>query len=113
MCAEDRLIDILYLASQVLDQLAVFFGCAIADGVGKIHGSRAFADDRFGDLCKEINIRSPRVFGRELYVLAEGARISHAFSCAGKSFFTSLVQFVFEMDITGGEKDMDAGLVGS
>ena len=53
------------------------------------------------------------VFGGELDVLAKSPRIANAFNGAGQRFFASLVQFVFEVNVTGGKKNVDAGLVGS
>ena len=113
MRAQDGLVDVLHLAAKILDQQAVFFRRAVADGIRKIDGGCAGIDDGFGNLREEIDIGASGVFGGELDIVAKRPRVADALDGASESFFAGLVQFVFEVDVTGGEKDMDAGFVGS
>src|SRR5688572_27864353 len=111
--AEHGLLDVLHLAAEGLDQQTVFFGRAVVDSIRKIDGRGAFIDDRFGHLRKKIDFRTAGIFGRELHVIAKRPCVTDTFSRRGQRLFSSLVEFVFEMDVTGGEEDMDASLVGS
>src|SRR4030095_3720642 len=111
VCAQDGLFDVPHLASKCLDKQAVLFRGAIPNGVRKIDRAGTGVDHGFRHRGEEVDIRSPGIFGRELDVVAQRSRVANAFNSAGKRFFASLVQFVFEVNITGGKKDVDAGLV--
>ena len=50
-------------------------GQRVADRVGQVDRGRAGVDRRLGDLAQEVQVAARRVLGRELDVVAIGARV--------------------------------------
>ena len=80
----------------------------VADGVGQVDGGGAGVDRRFGDLAQEIQIAARRILGRKLHVVAIGARVRHGGGDLLEALRARDAQLVFEMNVGGGEKHVNA-----
>ena len=111
--AQDGLVDVLHLAAKVLISMPYSSGAQYPTVSGRLTVGGSGVDDGFGNLREEIEIRAAGVFRGELDVVAKSPSIANALNGACQCFFARLVQFVFEVDVTGGKKNVDAGFVGA
>ncbi len=77
--AEGHLVGAANVLRQEREDVVEFLGHRVADGVGHVDRGRAGFDHGFDHFAQELGFGARGVLGRELDVLAQAARVLHAF----------------------------------
>ena len=112
MHGNHRVIDIRHMLIDARDQAPKFRRCGVSHRVWNIHGAGTSSNRRFDHFVQKLRITATRVFTGKLNVVHEGTGIGHHLGNDAKHVFTTLAQFVLEMNVAGGDKGMDASLWG-
>ncbi len=91
---------------------AVFLGGGVANSVWHVNGGGSSFNCDADHLDKEVSVGAGGIFRRELDILDVGAGETNGFGGEVESFLTADLELVLEMQIAGGEEDMDAAAVG-
>ncbi len=89
-------------------ELREFIGESVSDGIRHVENRSAFGDRGRENFAEIINVAARGVFSRELNFAGEGARQAYCLPGHLDDLGARLSQFVFEMDIGGGDKSVDA-----
>ena len=87
----------------------------VADGVGDVDRGGAGLDDGLVDLHQEVEVGAARVLGAELDlgVAAQGvAAVGHPLASGGQRLVAADPQLVLEVDVAGGDEDVEMGPLG-
>ena len=98
MHREHSLVSVRHAFYQPPDRACELLRHVIADSVRNIDRTRARIDNRLYDATQEIDLRAPRVFGRELDVVAVASRLLHGPDSAFEYFVGTHAQFFLHMD---------------
>ena len=107
MHRDDRLLDVLHLFADVGDQLSVFRGGGVPYGVRDVDRGGSGVNGRLDDPGQVIPIRTGGVLGGELHILRVPFGMGHGAAGFLQNLFPALSQLVFQMNVRGGDKDMD------
>ena len=86
----------------------VFVGRGVADGVGDVDGGGAGLDGDCDHLDEEVGVGAGGVFGGELDVVGEGAGEADGLGGLVERLVAGDLELGFEMEVGGGEEDVDA-----
>ena len=89
----------------------VLGGGGVADGVGDVDGGGAGLDGDGDHLDEEVEVGAGAVFGGELDVVDEGAGEADGLGDAVEGLLAGDLELGFEVEVGGGEEDVDAVLV--
>src|SRR5208337_4921022 len=94
--------------TQRADELAVFLGHAVADGIGNVDGGGAGGDYGFDDLAEKWDVGTGGILGREFNVGAQRLGVPDGVACLLQALLSRDAQLVFQMNVRGCQKDVDA-----
>ena len=107
--AEHDVVARRHLLLHVAHPLPDLNGHGIADRVGDIDGRGPCIDRGLDHIAHEIHVAAGCVFGRELDVIGELAGQLNAVYRHLQDLFPAHLELLVHVEITGGDKDMDAG----
>ena len=105
--AEHGLVGIRGVFDDVFDQLAVFVGLGIADGVGDVDGGGPGVDDLGEHADEEIRIGARGVFGGKFHVVGILGGMAHGGDSHFHDLIRGLAELVLHVDGRRGEEDVD------
>ncbi len=91
---------------------AVFIGRRVADGVWKVDDFRAGLGSGFGHFAEVFDIAAACVFGGKFHFLSVLATETHHFAHLSERFVSFDAQLVLQVEIGGGEKNVEPGMDG-
>ena len=94
-----------------LEERLVLVGRGVAHGVGDVDGGGSGLDGGGDHLHEEGGIGAGAVFGRELDVVDKGEGEPDGGGGLIESFFAADLELGGEVEVGGGEEDVDAGLL--
>jgi hypothetical protein len=106
--AEGHFVRATHVLRQEREDVMEFLGDRVTDGVGHVDRGRAGFDHGFDHFTQELGLGARGILGRELDVLAQAARVLHAFDGGVDDLLFSHVELVLAMDRAGGEEHVDA-----
>ena len=107
------MVRILQPLAQRADELSVLGRRLIANGVGHVHDGGSGIDYRIEHRAEIIDLRAPRIFSGKFDLVTQPSRALDRFHRDIKGFATTLVQFVFEMDVAGRQERMNPWMRGA
>src|ERR1017187_1115609 len=108
MCGDRYFFDTRDFLIQSVDQLPVFLGHAVTNCIGNVNGRGPGGDHRLDDLAEKCDVGAGGIFGRELNVGAKRLRVPNRVPRLLQALLAGNAQLVFQMNVGGGQKDMDA-----
>src|SRR5262252_4129144 len=101
-------IRILEALSQRSNQLAILGRSLITDRVRNVHDRGAGIDDCIEYRAQVIDFSPSGIFRRKLHLVAKPSSALDSLDGNVESFASRLIEFVFQVNVTGSKKGMDA-----
>ena len=99
-------------AAHLPEHGAVLLGRRVADGVGQVDGGGALADRDLHALAQEVEPGAARILGAPFHVVGEALRPPHALADPLHSLLAGHPQLGLEVQVGGGQEDVDAAAGG-
>ena len=109
---EDRLVGARHAFDDGLEHAEMLFGHRIADCIGQVDGSGAGLDGRLDAALEKLDGRAGGVHGRPFDIVDQIARLSYRAGDDLDDLVLGLLHLVGQMDRRGGDKGVDAALLG-
>ena len=107
-----RLVDVLDVLLQMTNDAGIVRRNGVAHRVGNVDGGGSGVDGRCDHFGEEIEFGTGGIFGRKLHIVAVAFGSLHFGNRATNDLVFPHFQLKFPMNGTGGQKHMDAGLLG-
>ena len=111
--AENRIGRSTSLGDDLGEHVAVFFGCSVAGGIGKIDGGGTRGDGGLDDLDEEIDFSAGSIFRRELYVGGKATGAANSVGGETEDLVAGFTEFKIAMDFAGTKKNVNPALFAS
>ena len=111
--AENRIGRSTSLGDDLGKHSAVFFGCSVAGGIGKIDGVGTSGDGGFDDLDKEIDFSAGSILRRELDVGGETAGAANSVGGETEDLVAGFAEFKIAMNFAGAKKNVNTAFFAS
>ena len=105
--AENRIGRSTSLGDDLGKHVAVFFGCSVAGGIGKIDSSGASGDGGLDDLDKEIDFSAGGIFRGEFDVGGEAAGAANSIGGETEDLVAGFAEFKIAMDFASTKKNVN------
>ena len=112
MDRNDRLVDIRNVVAQVSHHAAIFIGSSVTNGVRHIDRTGAMLDGGFYHPRQILPLGTRSVLGGKFHVIRKSAGQLDGVRGDGQGLFPCLAEQMLQMDVRGGNENMDASPFG-